>query len=60
MSKVTITRGGQVGVLTREADGRWGMAINGATSGSAYYTDEQVQSIVARAKADGVSKVDVE
>lgn len=61
MKKVTITKATGVGVLTRADDGRWDMTLNGRGPGSSayYYTDDQVERIVTRAKAEG-AKVEVE
>ena len=52
--KVTITKAdGSKGTLTKGADGKWSIEINGKTGATAYYTTEQVAAIIAKARAAG-------
>lgn len=51
--KITIKNVKGIGVLTRAADGKWEIELNGKKSGPLYYSQEQVDRIVAKAKADG-------
>ena len=60
MSKVTISKDGKIGVLTRGTDGKWSIAMDGkAAPGNYYYTDEQVDRMVQTARSAG-SAVTVE
>jgi hypothetical protein len=55
-TRIIITRSNQVGVLTKAADGRWDIMVNGAHGpANYYYDDDQVERIVARAQADGAT-----
>ena len=55
-TKITITRSNGVGVLTKAADGRWDITLNGTKApGNNYYDNAQVDRIVAKATADGAT-----
>ena len=58
MSKVTITKGGKVGVLTLAADGRWDVTLDGVKApGNYYMTTDEVKSMIAKEQAAGNSVV---
>jgi hypothetical protein len=52
--KITITKqDGGKGELNQDADGRYTITLNGKTQANLYYTQDQVDSIVAKARAAG-------
>ena len=53
MNKVTITKATGTGILTKAADGKWDIEINGQQGGSLHYTQDQVDKIIAAARAKG-------
>lgn len=57
MTKVTITKANGTGTLTKQSDGTWSIELNGK-QGAAYYTEDQVKAIIAKATATG-DKVEV-
>jgi len=60
MRKVTITKASGVGILTKAADGKWDIELNGKKAqSSAHYDDAGVERIIAMSRAAG-DKVEVE
>lgn len=54
MTQITITKAdGSKGELNKQADGRWSIAVNGKSFANLYYTQDQVDGIVAKARAAG-------
>jgi hypothetical protein len=51
--RITITKASGIGVLTKAADGKWDIMLNGKAGGAAHYTQDQVDSIVAKSIAAG-------
>jgi hypothetical protein len=58
--KITITKqDGSQGILTRDNDGKYSITLNGKHApGSMHYTQDQVDSIVAKANLAG-SKIEI-
>lgn len=60
MKKVTIEKATGTGILTKDADGKWSVEMNGQKMpGNLHYTDDQVASIISKAQAAG-EKITVE
>ena len=59
MNKVTIIKATGTGILTKAADGKWDISINGQQGGSLHYTQDQVDKIITAARAKGETVVEV-
>jgi hypothetical protein len=57
-TEIRIIKASGIGILRKAADGRWDIEVNGKRGGAQYYTQDQVDSIVAKANAAG-DKVEV-